>query len=123
MPNPYTNTYMPNGFEDANQQGLNPVFQNIGSQQAYMNQQLGQGNQMAQPTSHGTNVSGLNPLTMAMMLRGGGGNVAVPAMDGAQMSGVSGMGGSMGTGLTQNPYNSGVGFNPNAQSGGYGIKF
>ena len=60
---------MPNGFEDANQQGLNPVFQNIGSQQAYMNQQLGQGNQMAQPTSHGPNISGLNPLAMAMMLR------------------------------------------------------
>jgi hypothetical protein len=61
---------MPNGFEDANQQGLNPVFQNIGTQQQYLNQQLSQGNQMAQPTSHGSNVSGLNPLAMAMMLRG-----------------------------------------------------
>ena len=60
---------MPNGFEDANQQGLNPVFQNIGAQQANLNQQLAQGNQMAQPTSAGPNLSGLNPLAMAMMLR------------------------------------------------------
>jgi hypothetical protein len=69
MPNPYTNTYMPNGFEEANQQGINPVFQNIGAQQQYMNQQLGQANQLAQPTSRGTNMSGVNPLAMAMMLR------------------------------------------------------
>ena len=60
---------MPNGFEDANQQGINPVFQNIGAQQAYMNQQLGQGNQYAQPTNAGSNVSGLSPLAMAMALR------------------------------------------------------
>ena len=60
---------MPNGFEDANQQGLNPVFQNIGAQQAYMNQQLAQGSQMSQPTSHGANMSGLSPLAMAMALR------------------------------------------------------
>ena len=62
---------MPNGFEDANQQGINPVFQNIGAQQQYMNQQLGQGNQLAQPTSHGTNVGGLSPIAMAMALRNG----------------------------------------------------
>ena len=122
MPNLYTNTYMPNGFEDANQQGINPVFQNIGAQQAYMNQQLGQGNQYAQPTSYGTNVGGLNPLAMAMMLRNKG-DVSVPSADLAQMSGVAGMGGSMGTGLTQDAFNSGVGFNPAAQAGGYGLKF
>ena len=69
MPNPYTNQFMPNGFEDASPQNINPAFQNIGSQQAYMNQQLGQGNQYAQPTSAGSNVSGLNPLAMASMLR------------------------------------------------------
>jgi len=69
MPNPYENMYMPNGFEDANQQGINPVFQNIGAQQQYLNQQLGQGSQLAQPTSHGTNVGGLNPIAMAMALR------------------------------------------------------
>ena len=122
MPNPYTDTYMPNGFEEASPQNINPAFQNIGSQQAYMNQQLGQGNQYAQPTSHGTNVGGLNPLAMAMMLRNKG-DVSVPSADLAQMSGVAGMGGSMGTGLTQDAFNSGVGFNPAAQAGGYGLKF
>jgi len=123
MPNPYTNAYMPNGFEEASPQTINPAFQNIGSQQAYMNQQLGQGNQYAQPTSHGPSMAGLNPLAMAMMLRKSGGSVGVPSMDGAQMSGVAGMGGSMGTGLTQDAFNSGVGFNPYAQAGGYGLKF
>lgn len=69
MPNPYTSQYMPTGFENADQQGLAPVFQNIGSQQQYLNQQLSQGGQMAQPTSQGTNLSGLNPMAMAAMLR------------------------------------------------------
>jgi hypothetical protein len=32
------------------------------------------------------------------------------------------MGNSMGTGMTQDQYNSGIGFNPSAQVGGYGIK-
>jgi hypothetical protein len=122
MPNPYTNQFMPNGFEDQNQQGLMPVFQNIGAQQAYMNQQLAQGNQMAQPTSHGANMSGLNPLAMAMALRKGG-DLSVPSADLSQMSGVAGMGNSLGTGLTQDAYNSGIGFNPAAQAGGYGLKF
>ena len=123
MPNPYTDTYMPNGFEEASPQTINPAFQNIGSQQAYMNQQLGQGAQLAQPTSHGTNVGGLNPLAMAMMLRKGGSDLAIPDASLAPMSGVVGMGGSMGTGLTQDAFNSGVGFNPYAQAGGYGLKF
>ncbi len=123
MPNPYTNQFMPNGFEEASAQSINPVFQNIGSQQAYMNQQLGQGNQLAQPSSHGMTMSGLNPLAMAMMLRGGKSGVTPPSADLAQMSGVAGMGGSMGTGLTQDAYNSGIGFNPAAQAGGYGLKF
>lgn len=122
MPSPYTSQYMPNGFEDASAQGINPVFQNIGAQQSYENQQLGQGAQLAQPTSHGTNVGGLNPIAMAMMLRNGSG-VTPPSADLAPMSGVAGMGGSMGTGLTQDAYNSGIGFNPAAQAGGYGLKF
>ena len=113
---------MPNGFEEQNQQGLNPVFQNIGAQQQYLNQQLSQGNQMSQPTSHGANMSGLNPLAMAMMLRGGG-DVGIPSTNTASMTGVAGMDGSMGTGLTQDSYNSGIGFNPSAQVGGYGLKY
>ena len=123
MPNPYMNTYMPNGFENADQQSLNPVFQNIGAQQQFFNQQLGQGSQMAQPTSRGPSVAGLNPLAMAAMLRGASGNVPIPATDTAQMTGVAGMGGSMGTGLTQDSFNSGIGFNPSAQYGGYGLKY
>jgi hypothetical protein len=114
---------MPNGFEDQNQQGLNPVFQNIGAQQANLNQQIAQGNQMAQPQGRGASMSGLSPLAMAMALRKGAGNVAIPSADMAQMSGVSNMNGSMGTGLTQDAYNSGIGYNPMAQSDGYGMKF
>ena len=65
----------------------------------------------------------MNPLAMASLLRGGAGNVVVPDANMAQMSGVAGMGNSMGTGLTQDSFNSGVGFNPYAQSGGYGLKY
>jgi hypothetical protein len=68
MPNPYTNTYMPSGFEDQSQQGLNPVFQNIGAQQQYLNQQLGQSNQMTQPQAQ-AGYSGMNPMALASMLR------------------------------------------------------
>lgn len=122
MPNPYTNIYMPTGFEGADQQ-INPSFQNIGAQQQYLNQQLGQGSEMAQPTSRGTSLAGLNPLAMAMALRGGSSNVSAPATNTAQMTGVTGMGNSMGTGLTQDAFNSGIGFNPSAQYGGYGLKY
>jgi hypothetical protein len=121
MPNPYTNIYMPTGFEDADQQGMNPVFQNIGSQQQYFNQQLGQGSEMAQPTSRGVSLSGLNPLAMAMALRGKGGNVQLPASNLPQMTNVPGMGDAMGTGLTQGSGTYGS-INPYA-TGGYGIKF
>lgn len=95
MPNPYS-VNMPNGFEDANQQAIlnaqqsvNPSFQNTGAQQAYMNQQLGQGSQMSQPTSHGTSVAGLNPLAMAMMLRNGGSGVTAPTSDISQVGGIN----------------------------------
>lgn len=60
---------MPNGFENANQQGINPVFQNNNAQQQFMNQQLSQGNQYTQPTSRGNGYSGLSPIAMAAMLR------------------------------------------------------
>ena len=39
------------------------------------------------------------------------------------MTNVSGMGNSIGTGLTQNSFNSGIGFNPSAQYGGFGINY
>lgn len=133
MPNPYMNTYAPNGFEAANQQTIanqqaqiNPVFQNIGAQQNFQNQEIQQGRQLAQQAgqSQGSGgMSSLNPLAMAMMLRQSGTDVGIPSPNTPQMTGVAGMGNSMGTGLTQNSFNSGVGFNPSAQTGGYGIKF
>jgi len=68
MPNPFTNTYMPNGFEGQDQQGFSPVFQNVGQQQQFQNQQLGAGNQLAQQVGQGQG-SGFNNLAMAMALR------------------------------------------------------
>ena len=68
MDNPYTSTYMPNGMPQ-DQQGLSPVFQNAGAQQQYMNQQLAQSNQLAQPQTQKSGYSGLNPMDLAKMLR------------------------------------------------------
>jgi len=59
-------------YMQQDQQGLNPVFQNIAAQQANQNaalQQQMQNNQMAAQT-HGGGMSGLNPMMMAAMLRG-----------------------------------------------------
>ena len=55
--------------------GLNPVFQNIGAQQALHNQLMQQQNQQTQDAAnigqgYGKGMSGLNPLAMAMALRG-----------------------------------------------------
>ena len=53
-------------------QGLNPVFQNIAQQQANQNAALAQQNQQVQQAGQvqGGGMSGLNPMMMAMMLRG-----------------------------------------------------
>ena len=103
-------------------QGLGPVYQNANAQQQYMNSQLGQANQLSQYHSYGSGGGG-NNIALALALRKMGGNTDIPSANLAQMSGVDGMGGSMGTGLTQDSYNSGIGFYPSAQSGGYGMKF
>ena len=55
--------------------GLNPVFQNIGAQQALHNQLMQQQNQQTQDAGnigqgYGKGMGGLNPLAMAMALRG-----------------------------------------------------
>ena len=118
--NPYITQVPPYMAQDA--QGLNPVFQNANAQQQYMNSQLGQGNQLSQYHSYGSGGGG-NNIALALALRKMGGNTDIPSANLAQMSGVDGMGGSMGTGVTQDSYNSGVGFNPYAQSGGFGMKF
>jgi hypothetical protein len=53
------------------QQGLNPVFQNIASQQANQNAMLAQQNQLVnQASGVGGSGSGMNPMAMAMALRG-----------------------------------------------------
>ncbi|MEI6590148.1 MAG: hypothetical protein WCO38_09430 [Verrucomicrobiota bacterium] len=108
--------------------GLNPVFQNIGAQQALHNQLMQQQNQQTQDAGnigqgYGKGMSGLNPLAMAMALRGKTGDVPLPSTNNAPMTNVVGMGDSMGTGLTQDSFNSGIGFNPYAQTGGFGLKY
>ena len=74
MPNPYMNQFMPSGFE-GQEQGLTPVFQNIGAQQALQNQNIAQQNQLNQQASqigasYGQGMGGLSPLAMASALRG-----------------------------------------------------
>jgi hypothetical protein len=68
MPNPYTNMYMPNGF-DQNQQGLMPVFQNIGQQQANQNAALQEQNVQVQQAGMTQKQGGPNALALAMALR------------------------------------------------------
>jgi hypothetical protein len=50
-------------------QGLMPVFQNIAAQQANQNAALAQQNQMVQQAGQ-TQQGGMNPMAMAMALRG-----------------------------------------------------
>ena len=62
-------------YMQQDQGGLQPVFQNIGAQQALHNQLMQQQNQQSQDASnigasYGKGMSGLNPLAMASMLRG-----------------------------------------------------
>jgi hypothetical protein len=89
MDNPYTSQYMPSGMPQQDAQGLNPVFQNINAQQQYLNQQLAQSNQLAQPQSQTTNYSGLNPLAMAAMLRTGNGDLTLPTSNISQVGGLN----------------------------------
>jgi hypothetical protein len=93
MPNPYTNMYMPNGF-DQNQQGLMPVFQNIGQQQANQNAALQEQNVQVQQAGMTQKQGGPNQLALAMALRKtpneqlidkyGANNVYLPNGNGAQ---------------------------------------
>jgi hypothetical protein len=66
MLNPYITQVAP--YMQQDQQGLMPVFQNAAAQQANMNQQLAQSNQLAQPHAQ-AGYSGMNPLAMAAALR------------------------------------------------------
>jgi len=71
MPNPYTNMYMPSGFDQ--NQGLTPVFQNIAQQQANQNAALAQQNQQVQQagvTQKGQQMGGgASQMAMAQALR------------------------------------------------------
>lgn len=49
---------------------LNPVFQNIGSQQSNQNMAMQQGNQLTQQAGQTGQQGGMNPMAMAMALRG-----------------------------------------------------
>jgi hypothetical protein len=71
MDNNYFTTVNPY-FAQQDPQGLNPVFQNIAAQQANQNAALAQQNQQVQQAGQvqGNGMSGMNPMMMAMMLRG-----------------------------------------------------
>jgi hypothetical protein len=72
MPSPYFTTIAP--YFAQQDQNLNPVFQNIAQQQQNQNaalQQQMQNNQMAGQKQGGG--GSMNPMTMAAMLRKGGG--------------------------------------------------
>lgn len=67
MDNPYTSMYMPSGFFQ--DQGLSPVFQNIGQQQANQNAALQQQNQQVQQAGQTNQQGNSNALALAQMLR------------------------------------------------------
>ena len=63
--NPYI--LMPQPMQDVS--GLQPVFQNIGQQQANQQAALAQQNQLANQAGQSQGGGGMNPMAMAMMLR------------------------------------------------------
>jgi hypothetical protein len=69
--NPYTSSYAPNGFEQQNQQGLGPVFQNTNAQQQFLANQLRQEQQFSQTKQQSNGMGGINPMNLAKMLKNG----------------------------------------------------
>jgi len=67
------NPYAPNPFIQQGQQqdigGLAPMFQNISSQQAALNQAMAQNQGLTQQAGQTAGGGGMNPMAMAMMLR------------------------------------------------------
>jgi hypothetical protein len=126
MPNEYTSAYAP---MQSNAQYGQPMVIGQGQQeamhQAMLNQQQQYNNQAAQVAGsgnpYGSASKGINPMMMAMALRGGMGNnsVELPKFD-TQMSDVAGMGNDTGTGVTYGGINFGQ-INP-MSSGGFGLK-
>jgi hypothetical protein len=68
MNNPYITNVNPY-FAQQDQQGLMPVFQNVGTQQANQNAALAQQNQMVMQAGQTGQQSGMNPMAMAQALR------------------------------------------------------
>jgi hypothetical protein len=69
------------------QQGLNPVFQNIAAQQAAQNAAMQQGQGLTQAAGQIGQSGGMNPMAMAAMLRKKPDQTAINAQD-AQMGGL-----------------------------------
>lgn len=68
MDNSYFTTVNP--YFAQQDQGLAPVFQNIAQQQQNQNMALQQGNQLMQQAGQTGQQGGMNPMAMAMALRG-----------------------------------------------------
>ena len=89
MNNPYFTTvgsYM-QPVNPQEQQGLMPVFQNIAQQQANQNAALAQQNQqVAQAGQTGQQGGGMNPMAMAMALRGKNSNDPMNMLNNASSS-------------------------------------
>ena len=68
MNNDYFTTVNP--YFAQQDQGLNPVFQNIAQQQQNQNAALAQQNQLTQQAGQTQQQGGMNPMAMAMALRG-----------------------------------------------------
>lgn len=68
--------------------GLNPVFQNIGMQQANQNAAMQQGQGLSQAAGQTSQGGGMNPMAMAMMLRKGKPDQAAVNAKDAQMGGL-----------------------------------
>jgi len=67
MPNPYFTSVDP--YQMPDQQGLMPVFQNIGQQQANQQAALAQQNQQVMQAGQIGKQGGNDPMALAMMLR------------------------------------------------------
>lgn len=67
--------------------GIQPVFQNIGNQQAMQNMAMQQGMGLAQQAGQTAQGGGMNPMALAMMLRRGGSNPYMNAQRAMQMYG------------------------------------
>jgi hypothetical protein len=81
--NPYFTSVGP--YQQDDQQGLMPVFQNIGQQQANQQAALAQQNQLVQQAGQTQQQGGMNPQAIAAMLRKKDPNKPANVYDKSQM--------------------------------------